>query len=208
MPITRCFVISLIILINSAAYAGPTEDFEALLDDAWEWQLVQNPVFASSLGDRRFNDQWTDNSIEAIERRQDERQAFLDRVIAIDSSQLDVEDQLNYDLFRRSLQTEIDGQQFKEYLMPMSQRGGVQSLESTAERLRMQSTKDYEDWLARMAKVETVIEQTMKRMGRGRKDGYMPPKILMERIPDQLAQQTVENPEDSPFYGVFESMPD
>jgi prolyl oligopeptidase len=42
----------------------------------------------------------------------------------------------------------------------------------------------------------------------GRKSGYMPPKILMERIPDQLAQQTVENPEDSPFFLAFESMPD
>jgi prolyl oligopeptidase len=196
------------LLNNFAAHADPAADFQALLKEAWEWQLVQNPVFASSLGDRRFNDQWTDNSIEAIERRQDEQQAFLDRVIAIDSSQLSAENQLNYDLFRRSLQTEIDGQQFKEYLMPMSQRGGVQSLESTAERLRMQSTKDHEDWLARMAKVASVIEQTMKRMERGRKDGYMPPKILMERIPDQLAQQTVENPEESPFYGVFESMPD
>jgi prolyl oligopeptidase len=59
-----------------------------------------------------------------------------------------------------------------------------------------------------MAKVETVIEQTMARMERGRKEGYMPPKILMERIPDQLAQQTVENAEDSPFFGVFESIPD
>jgi prolyl oligopeptidase len=208
MPITRRFPIILILLINSISHADPAADFQALVEEAWEWQLVQNPVFASSLGDRRFNDQWTDNSIEAIERRQDEQQAFLYRVIAIDSSQLDAEDQLNYDLFRRSLQTEIDGQQFKEYLMPMSQRGGIQSLESTAERLRMQSTKDYEDWLARMAKVETVIEQTMKRMERGRKDGYMPPKILMERIPDQLAQQTVENPEDSPFFGAFSSMPD
>ena len=159
-------------------------------------------------GDRRFNDQWTNNSLEAIERRQNEQRAFLDRVIAIDASQLGTEDQLNYDLFRRQLQTAIDGQRFKEYLMPMSQRGGVQSLESTAERLRMQSAKDYEDWLERMAKVASVIEQTMKRMEQGRKIGYMPPKILMERIPAQLAQQTVENPEDSPFYGVFESMPD
>ena len=208
MPITRCFAISLIILINSIAYAGPAEDFEALLNDAWEWQLVQNPVFASSLGDRRFNDQWADDSLQAIENRKQQRRAFLDRVIAIDASQLSGEDQLNYDLFRRQLQTAIDGQQFKEYLMPMSQRGGIQSLESTAERLRMQSAKDYEDWLARMAKVETVIEQTRARMEQGRKEGYMPPKILMERIPDQLAQQTVEEPEDSPFFGAFTKMPD
>ena len=171
MLMTRCFAISLMILMNSAVYEGPTEDFEALLNDAWEWQLVENPIFASSLGDRRFNDQWTDGSLEAIENRQQDQRAFLDRVIAIDASQLSSEDQLNYDLFRRKLQTTIDGQQFKEYLMPMSQRRGIQSIEGNAERIRLESVKDYEDWLARMSKVDTVIEQTRARMEQGRKEG-------------------------------------
>ena len=207
MSISLRLSIVLIFLVNSTTHAGPAEDFQALIDEAWEWQLVQNPVFASSLGDRRFNDQWTDNSIDAIEDRQKRQRAFLDRARAIDASQLSAADQLNYDLFRRRLRNTVAGQQYKEYLMPMSQRGGVQSLESTVERLRMQSVKDYEDWLARMAKIETVIEQTMARMEKGRKNGYMPPRILMERIPNQLAQQTVENPEDSPFFGIFESMP-
>ena len=128
MSISVRLSIVLIFLVNSTVDAGPAEDFQALIDAAWEWQLVQNPVFASSLGDRRFNDQWTDNSINAIEDREKQQQAFLDRVIAIDSSQLSAADQLNYDLFRRQWQNTVDGQPYKEYLMPMSQRGGVQSL--------------------------------------------------------------------------------
>jgi len=168
---------------------------------------VQRPVFASSLGDRRFNDKWANLSIEAIEARHQQQQDFLDRLRAIDSSGLSANDQLNYDLFRRELHNGIDAHQYKNYLMPINQRGGVQSLESAAERLRMQTVEDYEDWLARMAAVPEVIEQTMALQEQGRKSGYMPPKILMRRIPDQLAQQTVENPEDSPFFMAFESMP-
>jgi prolyl oligopeptidase len=208
MPNARHLAISLIFITTLTAHAGPSEDFQALLDEAWEWRLEQNPVFASALGDRRFNDKWTDRSIDTIESRQVQRQAFLDRTIAIDSSQLSAEDQFNYALFRRSLQVAIDGHQYKEYLMPISQRGGVQSLESTAEVLRMQSVQDYEDWLARMAAIPAVLEQTMALQERGRKDGYMPPKILMERVPDQIASQTVENAEDSPFFAVFENIPD
>ncbi len=208
MPNARILAISLICLTNLTANAGPADDFQALLDEAWEWRLVQSPVFASSLGDRRFNDNWADLSIGAIEARHQQRQTFLDRLTAIDSAGLSANDQLNYDLFRRDLHNGIDGHQYKNYLMPINQRGGVQSLESTAERLRMQTVKDYEDWLARMAAVPEVIEQTMALQEQGRKSGYMPPKILMKRIPDQLAQQTVENPEDSPFFLAFESMPD
>ena len=74
MPNARNLAISLIFLTNLTANASPADDFQALLDEAWEWQLVQSPVFASSLGDRRFNDKWADRSIEAIEARHQHRQ--------------------------------------------------------------------------------------------------------------------------------------
>jgi prolyl oligopeptidase len=196
------------IFSSLTVHAGPTEDFGALLADHWEWQMRENPVRASRMGDRRFNDQWTDMSLDAIGRRQGEQQEFLRRLRFIDSSKLTETDQLNYDLFRRSLENSIDGHQFKNYLMPMSQRGGVQSLESTAETLRLANVQDYEDWLARMAQIETVIEQTMSRMEEGRESGYMPPKILMERIPAQISMQLVEDPEQSPFFKSFAAMPD
>jgi hypothetical protein len=47
-------------VVGVSAQAGPAEDFNTLLTEAWEWQLVESPVFASRLGDRRNNDQWGD----------------------------------------------------------------------------------------------------------------------------------------------------
>jgi prolyl oligopeptidase len=204
----QVLVTALLVTAGLSVHADPAEDFATLLDDAWEWRLNENPVFASRLGDRRKNDQWTDMSLGAIERRHQDQQEFLRRLRAIDSSQLSASDQLDYDLFRRSLENSIDGHQFRNYLMPMSQRGGVQSLESTAETVRLANVKDYEDWLVRMANVETVIEQTMELQEEGRKTGYMPPKILMQRIPDQVSAQLVEDPVESPFYIAFAEMPD
>ena len=198
----------LLILVGSTALAGPAEDFAALLDEAWEWQLRENPVWTSRLGDRRYNDQWSDLSLAAIQRRVEDQRGFLRRLRAIDSSQLPEADRLNHDLFRRQLENAIDGHGFKNYLMPMSQRGGVQSLESTAETLRLANVQDYEDWLTRMTRIENVIEQTRDLLEEGRRTGYMPPKILMERIPNQIASQLVEDPEISPFFAAFESMPD
>ena len=55
-------------LTCTAVSAGPTEDFQALLDEAWEWQMDEFPVWASRLGDKRANDRWADESLEAIER--------------------------------------------------------------------------------------------------------------------------------------------
>ena len=195
-------------LIPTYASADASSDFHALLDETWEWQLDENPVWASMLGDRRANDKWGDNSLESYERAYQARREQSTRLRAIDPVQLTPQDQLNYDLFRRELQDDLDAHKYRNYLMPINQRGGMQSLESTAERMPMSSVQDYDDWLARMASVDDVIRQTMELQEEGQREGYMPPKVLMERIPAQIAAQTVENAEDSPFYIAFRELPD
>jgi len=196
------------LLVSQTALAGASEDFHALLDEAWEWHLATNPMVASRAGDRRYNTEWRDGSLEAIDRRHLERRDFLRRVYAIDRAALPEADKLNYELFRRDLQQRVDEHQFKGFLMPFSQRGGVQNLDSHATYLRFENVADYEDWLARLDKIDTVVEQTIEVANRGIEQGYVLPRVLMERIPDQIAVQLVEDGEDSPFYRTFEAMPD
>ncbi|MGH8195293.1 MAG: DUF885 domain-containing protein [Woeseiaceae bacterium] len=207
MPIVRTIAAIWMIFASIAVHADTTDDFNALLHDAWEWELRENPVRASRLGDRRYNDLWPDLRLEAVERREQEQQQFLDRLSAIDPSELTDADRLNCELFQRQLENDLDAYRFRTWLMPVQHRGGVQNLETTAEGLRLATVEDYEDWLARMAAVDTVIEQTMALQERGRAAGYMPPKILMERVPDQIATQLVEDAEDSPFYAAFATLP-
>jgi uncharacterized protein (DUF885 family) len=196
------------LLAANTASADAGEDFHALVDEVWEWSLEQNPMMASQLGDRRYNDRWADESLAGIEAQHLARREFLRRAYAIDRAALPESDQLDYELFRRQLQQQVDAYQFRDYLMPFNQRGGVQNLDSQAEYLRFDTVKDYQDWLARMAAIDTVVEQTIEVAERGRKDGYMLPRVLMERIPDQIAVQLVEEGADSPFYRTFESFPD
>ncbi|MFB3077269.1 MAG: DUF885 family protein, partial [Lysobacterales bacterium] len=205
----RVFFLITTLTLCPAGYvrAGPAEEFAGLLHDSWEWRLKENPVFASQLGDHRYNRQWRDISPSAFERRHHQRQDFHQRLQAINFAQLSPADQLNYELFKRGLEDRLEGYQFKSYLMPLSQRGGVQSLDSMAEQIPLVSVKDYEDWLARMTTLETVIEQTMALLETGRKRGYTAPRILMERLPDQINAQLVDNPEESPFFVAFASMP-
>jgi len=208
MKSIRIALIALTLVIGSLANAGPAEDFAALVNEAWEWRLAENPVFASRLGDRRYNDKWADRSLAAVDRRHKQTREFLRRVYAIDRTQLSTDDQLNYELFRRDLQDSVDAHQFNGHLMPFSHRGGVQTLDGNTNYLRFDTVKDYDDWLARLRSIDELIEQTVDRAERGRKSGYMPPKILMRRIPGQLASQIVDDPALSPFMRIFDSMPE
>lgn len=207
MLIRRFYAVVFTLLFTVSAFADASDEFRVLLDEAWEADLADSPVFASRMGDRRYNDRWEDLSVSAIEAHQQQTREFLRRAYAIDKDALNEADQLNYELFRRTLQDSVDAFQFNAHLMPLQHRGGVQNLENTSNYLSFESVKDYDDWLVRMSKIGAYVEQTIKLAEVGRKGGYLPPKILMQRIPDQIAAQLVDNIEDSPFYSLFATLP-
>ena len=201
------FTLALLGLAGSAL-ADATSEFRDLLDEHWQWTLRNSPVMASSMGDRRYNRDWSNQSLAAIEERHRETREFLRRTYAIDRDALSADDRLNHELFRRLLQDSVDEFQFNGHLMPFSQRGGVQALDGTVERLRLVTVQDFDDWLARLGKIDEVVEQTIALAERGRRDGYMPPRVIMERLPDQIAVQIVEFPADSPFFVPFDNLPE
>ena len=170
--------------------------------------MTTSPVMASMLGDRRFNDQWGDSSLEGYEKQHKDSREFLRRVYAIDKNDLSADDQLNHELFRRQLQEDVDEHQFNAHLMPFAHRGGIQNLENITSQLRLVTVEDYEDWLARVAKIDDLIDETIALAEEGRKRGVISPNILMQRIPDQLALQVVEYANESPLFKAFENMPD
>jgi uncharacterized protein (DUF885 family) len=72
----------------ATAWTAAADDLKAVIDQAWEAQLANDPMFASQLGDRRYNDRWADRSLEAIAAAQAQQRDFLRRVYAIDRNAL------------------------------------------------------------------------------------------------------------------------
>ena len=178
-----------------------------LLDDEWEWTMRENPTFASTLGDRRYNDRWEDASLEAIARRQQHRLDTAKRVETINRAQLSAADQLNYDLFKKDLDADIEQNRFKLYLLPINQRGGIQSADELTELLRFQTVKDYEDWIARMKSLPAYMDQTIALMREGVREKMLWPKVVEQRVAGQIEKQTPARPEDSPFFKPFKEFP-
>jgi uncharacterized protein (DUF885 family) len=208
MAILRLLLASLFMLSCSVSIADSSTQFATLLDEHWEWRMANSPVMASRLGDRRYNGQWSDDSFAAFDKRQVETRSFLTRVYAIDREALSTEDQLNHELFRRQLQNDVDAYKFNAHLMPFSHRGGIQNPENLTNQLRLVTVEDYEDWLERVGKLDDVIDQQIELAEAGRNLGIIPPRVLLQRIPDQLALQVVEFAGDSPLFEVFENLPE
>ena len=200
--------VAILVAAPFAAQADADSDFRTLLDEAWEWRLASDPVFASRLGDRRYNSDWTDDSVDAIEARHLETRQFLRRLLRIDSSRLNETSRLDYELFRRELTTDVERHQFRGELLPFSHRGGIQNLDSLADLLRFETASDYEDWIARLGKLDTLVDQQIALAKAGLEAGIVPPRVLMQRVPAQIDAQVVDTAEASPFFEVFEALPE
>ena len=179
-----------------------------LFADEWERGLRESPENASYNGDARYNDRWTDFSPAAIARREAADRAALEALNAIDRKVLSAADQLDYDTFEWNLQRSIERQKYREYLQPISHQGGPQTADGIAEVLPFATVKDYQDWLKRLQALPVAIGQITALMQEGVSGGNLPPRVLMQRVPAQIAGQVVDDPTKSAFYKPFLKFPD
>lgn len=180
----------------------------ALFDDAWERELRENPVSASYLGDKRYNDEWGDGSFAAMQASHQADRETLQRLAKIDRSALPEDEKINYDLFQREYENRISGFEQERYLIPLNQRGGIQTANELTETLQFNNLKDYEDWISRLEKFGTAMDQTIAVMERGIEKGRTQPRIINERILPQIEAQRVADAIKSGFYDPFREFGD
>jgi len=192
--------------IEAASSVQPTT-LRKLFDQVWEEELQADPLGASYIGDTRFNDRWTDMSLNALELRHQHDIDTLARLRAISRKTLEPGEQLDYDLFAREYEQRLAVWPFKPYLYQINHQGGIQTLSELAEVLPFQSVKDYEDWIKRLETLSTLIDQHIMLLDLAGREKRTQPRAIMERLPLQLAMQIVATAEKSPFYGPFERMP-
>jgi uncharacterized protein (DUF885 family) len=193
-------------LAQSTPAASDTA-LHALFDREWEWELGQDPLWASYLGDRRWNDRWPDISAQAFAARQAHRQAVLKEIAAIPREPLSPADRLNYDLFKHQYEMTVEGFQYRQHLIRTSTLDGVQNAEFVIDSLRFQTVKDFDDWLARLDAFPAYMDQNIALMREGMKANVLLPKVVTRRVREQVAQLAAQSGEDSGYYRPFRSLP-
>ncbi|MDX1499234.1 MAG: DUF885 domain-containing protein [Woeseiaceae bacterium] len=187
--------------------------FAALLDEHFERTLELNPLFATSIGDDRYNDRYP-NSIgpEHLARERALTETFLDRLATIERAALSRQEQLSWDMFELRLERALEGFRFPEHLAPVNQ---FYSATSSFVRLGsgkglhpFKTVKDYDDFLSRIDGFVVWIDQAIRNMREGMALGITQPRILMEKYLPQLDSQLVDSARESGFWGPIENMPD
>ncbi|WP_446741733.1 DUF885 domain-containing protein [Silvibacterium acidisoli] len=197
---------------TQAAVPVSLEDRRKALNDLfaemWEDRLKHEPEFASSLGDKRYNDQLSDYSVNAYNETLARGRDYLFRLAAIDTTGLSDQEILSKDLAARDLVDQQAEAEFKPWEMPVNQFNGLQTdLPQMVSLLSFETAKDYDDYAARLAKIPTAFDQISANMSLGVADGRVPPKYILEKVLVQVNDIANQKPEDSPFAKPIEKFP-
>lgn len=206
-------IVALLCSLSASAQSPSTLDsrrraLNDLLAEQWEYRLRTSPLFASFLGDKRWNDKLDDFSQQFIDKDLQETQNFLTRFAAIDTTGFPEQEALNKALMVRDLKMTLEGARFKPWQTPVDQQNGIHILlPQLVNILAFQSVKDYEDYIARLNLMPRLLEESVIQMRNGMSEKRMPPRFLLEKVVDQANNLASAAPEKSPFAQPFSKFP-
>lgn len=154
-----------------------------------------SPESETARGNYRDNAMLDDYSLAASAKQYAVDRSYRAKLQAISTAGFSEQDRLSHDLLLHILDNRIADYELKEYEMPISQMQGVHnSLADLPNSVPLDSVQHYEDYIARLHQVPRVFAQTIEVLRQGKKDGLMPPRILLEQIPAQCDGTITENP--------------
>jgi uncharacterized protein (DUF885 family) len=197
---------------QGTATLAPAEErrvaLNALFDQYWQANLEHSPEFASYIGDKRYNDKISDQSVKAVNLWLEREQSYMLKLAAIDPTGLTDGEKTSREMLLRSFSDDIEGAEFKQWEMPINQMGGIYSdYPQLVEALSFTTVKDYDDWIARLKALPNAFDQVMGNMSIGMEDHRVPPKYLLEKAQVQIKLLAEQKPEDSPLAGPLKKLP-
>jgi uncharacterized protein (DUF885 family) len=183
--------------------------FNQLLKDQWEYQLRENPESATVYGDYRYNDRWSDNSLAHVQQQKRDFQDWLAKFEAVDTTGFPEQEKLSQSLMVRNLKQRLEGMELKTYEMPLDQFNGAHlQIAQFVAIIPFNTTKQYDDYLARLHAIPAQFNQLIEVLQQGEKDKLMPPRFLLEKTVTQCKSIAEPAGEASPFGQPVKKFPD
>ena len=186
-----------------------SSELRKVFDEEWEFRVKEFPLFATHAGDHRFDDKLPSVTESDAQRRVAKARYFLEQLRSIDRGSLNEMDRVNYEVFGRLLTDRVASYEFRDYLMPITNRDGFHvSFPQLPNRVPLASLEGYENYIARLRSFGTYADQHIEIMRKGIAEGYTLPKVVLEGIDGTLTPHIVADPTDSLLFKPFTKFPE
>jgi uncharacterized protein (DUF885 family) len=162
-------------------------DLRGVADEYWEARLEASPLYASFLGDHRYDDRADDVSAEAEQRRRIRWAALLETMNGIPAESFDDVDRVTWDLLAEELADSI--RSIDHHLIELAcdqMQGAHAELLMLAGQLRAPEPEHARMALARVDELARMLDQATARYVSGVRAGRTPAHINVARSLNQL----------------------
>jgi len=179
-----------------------------LYDEAWQFRLKENPLFATQVGMHDYDGRLPSMTLESIELRLKKNREFLQRLRAITPEGLKRRDRINFRIFERQLVDRISDAEFRGFLLPLTSETGFHtSFARLPDWVPLQTVRDYKNYLSRLNAFPEYTDQHIRLLEEGLKSGMVLPKAVLNGYESTVKPHLVKQVEKSVFYAPFHRFP-
>ncbi|MFC0251625.1 DUF885 domain-containing protein [Massilia consociata] len=205
----RILFASILLLVPFAAAADTTAlDARQLFEREWQWQLRQQPEFATALGEHRYNAYLSDTTLAGRAAAREHTRQVLLEARQLDRAKLEGQDRVSYDLFIAARERALAAAAFTAFdPQPLSAWDGLHlRLPRLVAQMPFTNEADYRNYLSRLDALPLHVDGLIEQMRAGMAAGWTVPKTVMAPVPAAL-HALHEGIAAGPLYAPFLRIP-
>lgn len=182
---------------------------DEIYQEYWNQVLSDNPWLDSRFGNKKADFKLGKFGIKQVEAETQFNYKILQQVRAYEVHRLPAAERQQAEMLLRILEYNLDGVRVGLHYTPITQRRGPQVwLPTMASRMEFKSKRDYDAYLSRLNQIPRVIQETTEVLRKGMELGFLPPRVTLEGVLEQITTQAKPGVQETLFYDPFHSMSD
>lgn len=204
--------------VTVAADPPPNAALQALFEREFRRNQEEFPEIATMQGNHAFNDRLRERTPAAVARRKAHVKAVLRELDGFEAAALSAQDRVSLAMMRDTLRRRDEmnalfgelpfGDGFGDGWLQVSPSFGLHTfLPVLARATPFAGTRDYENYVRRLEAVPRAVAETIAMMEAGMRSGWVPPRVAMARVPDQIAVFAGDDVTATALYAPFRRFP-
>jgi len=160
----------------------------ALFERDWQWCLEHHPEYATTLGERRYNDRLSDTSLAAVRTRREHLRSTLEEARALERAGLSAQEKLSIDLFVFDKERQLATLAFTpvDPQLLTSWDGLPVRLPRLVAQTPFATEDDYRNYVARLNALPAHVDGLIEQLREGVRSGWTAPKASVRKVPELL----------------------
>ena len=189
LPLALALIPLFVALPSPAGAETPARDLAKLCDEFWQGEMAASPTWATSLGDKRYDDRLDDITPRGIARDKKRLEGVLARANAIPEASLSAADRLT----RTALVTEVQDRLAMMHCAleewTVDPLGGPQSeFMNYADFTSIETTHDGANYVKRTRAMGPYLDDHIANLRRGKNQGKVAVRDAVQKTLDQIAR--------------------